>query len=277
MIKNPSFRILSFFLLVLTVLSLMTGCVRSGVGIVIDPDDSGDVELSLGVSKEYYQSLIDQYGTEFNEGKETFEINDGDTTYVCMSEHKAFQNLEELKQILLDLEYTNVDTESLFSIGEEAACEECDPEESSESEEKETLVIAKDEESLDTGTHIFKSVDVTKDKGFFVTTYHMNLVTDTVPTSTDELSLFGLDTDSFCKVLISVTLPGEVKAEGAVIQDNTASFQLTDLEEENTLAVESKSVDTVRIVAIVVAVILIILLVGLFSKSAKKKSKTKSL
>lgn len=277
--KIPS-RILAFLLMALSVMTLFTGCVRSGVGIVVNPDDTGDVELSYGISKETYQMILDQYDADLYEGKETYEIVDGDTTYICVSEHMPFGNLDELKQILLDLEYTSEDTESLFSVGEEEPdrdCEECESEEFYEYEFDEELVVAEDyDESQDTDAHIFKSVEIEKNKDFFETTYHMTLVTNAFPASPDELSLYGFDTDNFYKVLISVTLPGEIKAEGATVQENTASFKLTDMEEEKTLTVDSSSVDTIRVVALVVAVVVVILLIALFTKSGKKKTNTKS-
>ena len=288
--KIPS-RILAFLLMALSVMTLFTGCVRSGVGIVVNPDDTGDVELSYGISKETYQMILDQYDADLYEGEETYEIVDGDTTYICVSEHKPFGNLDELKQILLDLEYTSEDTESLFSAGEEEQyfdfeeyeseytdicdCEEC--EEYMAYDHSDDLVVAEDyDESQDTDAHIFKSVEIEKNKDFFETTYHMTLVTNAFPASPDELSLYGFDTDNFYKVLISVTLPGEIKAEGATVQENTASFKLTAMEEEKTLTVNSSSVDTIRIVALVVAVVVVILLIALLTRGNKKKTNTKS-
>mgnify|MGYP003301259566 CR=1 FL=1 len=50
--------------------------------IVINPDDSGDVELSFGIEKNAYNSLTEEYGTDIFEGKETTELKDKDDTYI---------------------------------------------------------------------------------------------------------------------------------------------------------------------------------------------------
>ncbi len=278
--KKISLRVLSLILLILSVLAIMTGCVRYGVGIVIHPDDSGDVELSFGVDREYYQSFAEQYGNELYEGKETFEIKDGDTVYVCVSEHKKFKNLEELKKILLDLKYTNDDTGSLLSDGindMDQDCEENDTEVISESEYQITPAVAIDDESQKTDSHIFKNAEIQKKDGFFNTTYRVSLVTNAFPASSEELNMLGINTDDFFNIQVSVTLPGKVQAEGADVHNNTASFKMTDLEKENTLLAVSRSVDTVRIISLIAAVVILILLIALFAKGGKKKPDTETL
>lgn len=82
-------------------LMVFTGCVRSGVGVTIEENDTGTVEISVGINEKYYESMMAQEGAEdIFDGKETAKLTDGDDSYICMVEHKQFKNLDELKTIL---------------------------------------------------------------------------------------------------------------------------------------------------------------------------------
>lgn len=251
MYKHP--KGIAFTLLLLTLLSVLTGCLRSGVDITVNDDDTGQVEVSFGISRDYYQMILSEYGTEPYEGKATTEITDGDTTYICVSETKKFQTLDELKDILLSLEYTSEETESIFSSMESDG--------TSDSEEAEK-----------TDTHIFKTADVSKEDLFFSQSYTLHLVTNAMESGGSEDELFSIPTDSVFRVLLNITLPGTIHAEGAVIHDNTASYTITDLENENVIHVESSRTDTVRIVAVIVAVVCTVALIALFAGGNKNKS-----
>ena len=55
-------KIIVLLLLVATVLMLCTGCVRSGVGVIIEPDDTGVVEISIGINEKYMETLKEEFG-----------------------------------------------------------------------------------------------------------------------------------------------------------------------------------------------------------------------
>ncbi len=249
--KNIISRVLSLFLLTVTVLSLFTGCMRTGIGVVINPDDSGDVELSFGIEKNAYNSLTEEYGTDIFDGKETTELKDKDDTYICVVEHIPFNSLEELETILSELEYAGDEMNALFA-------EEDDGEPAEAVDESEN--------------RIFKSVEVEKKEHFFSTEYVIDLVTNSNVTEDKDsgLSLFG---DETYKLLIAVTLPGEVTADdGAVIQGNSASWKIADFCEESALHAESRDVNTTRIVTTVVITVCVIILLGFLIRASKKKT-----
>lgn len=95
-----------FLALTAAILMLCTGCVRSGVGITIEPNDTGTVEISVGINEKYLDTLK-EYSESENPfaGEDTVTVTDGDDKYICTVEKKTFENLEELKTILLELEY----------------------------------------------------------------------------------------------------------------------------------------------------------------------------
>ncbi len=256
-------------------LMVFTGCVRSGVGVTIEENDTGTVEISVGINEKYYESMMAQDGTEdiFN-GKETAKLTDGDDSYICMVEHKQFQNLDELKTILTELEYDFADLEGTGSVIEDAELDES-------FEEEDDLWITDDdieeddaEEDTTDNSFIFKSVDVVHNTSLIGDNYRLSLVTMPHEMNDDELSMIGMDTGDMFKLAVAVTMPGEVTAEGAEINGNTATFTITDLDEEHLLNVESETTDIAGIVAVGIAIIvLVVILAVVFTRRKPKNSR----
>ena len=61
--------------LLAAVLMVFTGCVRSGVGVTTLENDTGTVEISVGINEKYYESMMAQEGAEdIFDGKETAKL-----------------------------------------------------------------------------------------------------------------------------------------------------------------------------------------------------------
>ena len=255
-------------------LMLFTGCVRSGIGVTIEENDTGTVEVSVGINEKYYDSIMAQEGAEdIFDGKETAKLTDGDDSYICMVEHKQFQNLDELKTILLELEYDFADLEGTGSIMEDAELDES-------LEEEDDLWIGDDTEDSETeeetteNSFIFKSVDVVHNTSLIGDNYRLSLVTMPHEMSDDELSMIGMEAGDMFKLSVAVTMPGEMTAEGAEINGNTATFTITDLDEEHLLTVESETTDLAGIVAVGIAiVVLVIILAVVFTRRKTKNNR----
>jgi hypothetical protein len=143
-------KLTAFLALTAAVLMLCTGCMRSGVGVIIEPDDTGTVEISMGINEKYIDSITEQFGgTDPFEGKDTATLTDGNNSYICFVEHKQFKNLDELKTILLDLEYNFDALEGEGFIMDDAVLDESlDFEwelDDSEEEENDVWISADDE------------------------------------------------------------------------------------------------------------------------------------
>lgn len=254
-------------------LLLFTGCVRSGVGVTIEENDTGTVEISVGINEKYYDSMMAQEGAEdIFDGKETAKLTDGDDSYICMVEHKQFQNLDELKTILTELEYDFADLEGTGSVMEDAELDES-------FEEEDDLWITDDdiekeeaEEDPTDNSFIFKSVDVVHNTSLIGDNYRLSLVTMPHEMNDDELSMLGMDTGDMFKLAVAVTMPGEVTAEGAEINGNTATFTITDLDEEHLLNVESETTDIAGIVAAGIAIIVLIVILAVVFTRRKPKN-----
>lgn len=254
-------------------LMVFTGCVRSGVGVTIEENDTGTVEISVGINEKYYESMMAQEGAEdIFDGKETAKLTDGDDSYICVVEHKQFKNLNELKTILTELEYDFADLEGSGSVIEDAELDES-------FEEEDDLWITDDnieeseaeEESAD-NSFIFKSVDVVHNTSLIGDNYCLSLVTMPHEMNDDELSMLGMDTGDMFKLAVAVTMPGEVTAEGAEINGNTATFTITDLDEEHLLNVESETTDIAGIVAVGIAIIVLIVILAVVFTRRKPKN-----
>lgn len=254
-------------------LMVFTGCVRSGVGVTIEENDTGTVEISVGINEKYYESMMAQEDAEdIFDGKETAKLTDGDDSYICMVEHKQFRNLDELKTILTELEYDFADLEGTGSVMEDAELDES-------FEEEDDLWITDDdieeddaEEDTTDNSFIFKSVDVVHNTSLIGDNYRLSLVTMPHEMNDDELSMLGMDTGDMFKLAVAVTMPGEVTAEGAEINGNTATFTITDLDEEHLLNVESETTDIAGIVAVGIAIIVLIVILAVVFTRRKPKN-----
>lgn len=254
-------------------LMVFTGCVRSGVGVTIEENDTGTVEISVGINEKYYESMMAQEGAEdIFDGKETAKLTDGDDSYICMVEHKQFKNLDELKTILTELEYDFADLEGTGSVMEDAGLDES-------FEEEDDLWITDDdieeedaEEDTTDNSFIFKSVDVVHNTSLIGDNYRLSLVTMPHEMNDDELSMLGMDSGDMFKLAVAVTMPGEVTAEGAEINGNTATFTITDLDEEHLLNVESETTDIAGIVTVGIAIIVLIVILAVVFTRRKPKN-----
>ena len=270
-------KLTALLALTAAVLMLCTGCMRSGVGVIIEPDDTGTVEISVGINEKYIDTIKEQAGgMDPFEGKNTATLTDGDDSYICIVEHKQFKNLDELKTILLELEYNFEALEGEDSTMDDSELDESldfDLEFEDNAEEEDDVWISADGEEItvdgdetsdetadEENYKIFKTAEVTHESNFFGDTYHLSVTTMPHEMDTDELAMLGISGDNFFKLVVAVTMPGTITAEGATITENTASFTITDLDEEQVLTVESASTNVAGMIAVGIAVIVLIVI-----------------
>ena len=283
-------KLTALLALTAAVLMLCTGCMRSGVGIIIEPDDTGTVEISVGINEKYIDTIKEQAGgMDPFEGKNTATLTDGDDSYICIVEHKQFKNLDELKTILLELEYNFEALEGDDSTMDDSELDESldfDLEFEDNAEEEDDVWISADGEEItvdgdetsdetadEENYKIFKTAEVTHESSFFGDTYHLSVTTMPHEMDTDELAMLGISGDNFFKLVVAVTMPGTITAEGATITENTASFTITDLDEEQVLTVESASTNVAGMIAVGIAVIvLIVILILVFGRKKPQQN-----
>ena len=284
-------KLTALLALTAAVLMLCTGCMRSGVGVIIEPDDTGTVEISVGINEKYIDTIKEQAGgMDPFEGKNTATLTDGDDSYICIVEHKQFKNLDELKTILLELEYNFEALEGEDSTMDDSELDESldfdlEFEDNAEEEDDvwisadgEEITVEGDETSDETADEenykIFKTAEVTHESSFFGDTYHLSVTTMPHEMNTDDLAMLGISGDNFFKLVVAVTMPGTITAEGATITENTASFTITDLDEEQVLTVESASTNVAGMIAVGIAVIvLIVILILVFSRKKPQQNR----
>lgn len=283
-------KLTALLALTAAVLMLCTGCMRSGVGVIIEPDDTGTVEISVGINEKYIDTIKEQAGgMDPFEGKNTSTLTDGDDSYICIVEHKQFKNLDELKTILLELEYNFEALEGEDSTMDDSELDESldfdlEFEDNAEKEDDvwisadgEEIPVEGDETSDETADEenykIFKTAEVTHESSFFGDTYHLSVTTMPHEMDTDDLAMLGISGDDFFKLVVAVTMPGTITAEGATITENTASFTITDLDEEQVLTVESASTNVAGMIAVGIAVIvLIVILILVFGRKKPQQN-----
>ena len=282
-------KLTALFALTAAVLMLCTGCMRSGVGVIIEPDDTGTVEISVGINEKYIDTIKEQAGgMDPFEGKNTATLTDGDDSYICIVEHKQFKNLDELKTILLELEYNFDALEGEESTMDDAELDDSldfdfELEDDSEddvwiSADGEEIPVEGDETSDETADEenykIFKAAEVLHTSNFLGDTYHLSVTTMPHEMDTDDLAMLGISGDDFFKLVVAITMPGTITAEGATITENTASFTITDLDEEQVLTVESSATNMAGMIAVGIAVIvLIVIMILVFSRKKSQQNR----
>ena len=270
-------KLTAFLALTAAIVMLCTGCVRSGVGITIEPNDTGTVEISVGINENYLDTLK-EYSESENPfaGEDTVTVTDGDDKYICTVEKKTFKNLEELKTILLELEYNFASLEDEgFSMDDDTL--DFDSEDDGDdnvwvTSDGEVIPLDEETDEEEDNYRIFKSADITHTSNFIGDTYLFSVTTMAHETDTEDLAMFGMDSGDLYKLAVDITMPGKMTAEGAVITENTASFTVTDLGTEHVLTAESNTTNVSGIVAVSVAtVVLIAVLVLVFGRKKQQQ------
>ena len=267
-----------FLALTAAILMLCTGCVRSGVGITIEPNDTGTVEISVGINEKYLDTLK-EYSESENPfaGEDTVTVTDGDDKYICTVEKKTFKNLEELKTILLELEYNFASLEDEgFSMDDDTL--DFDSEDDGDdnvwvTSDGEVIPLDENTDEEEDNYRIFKAAEIAHTSNFIGDTYRFSVTTMAHETDTEDLAMFGMDGGDLYKLTVDITMPGKMTAEGAVITEHTASFTVTDLAAEHVLTAESSSINISGIVAVsIAAVVLIAVLVFVFGRKKQQIS-----
>ena len=270
-------KLTAFLALAAAILMLCTGCVRSGVGITIEPNDTGTVEISVGINENYLDTLK-EYSESENPfaGEDTVTVTDGDDKYICTVEKKTFKNLEELKTILLELEYNFASLEDEgFSMDDDTL--DFDSEDDGDdnvwvTSDGEVIPLDEETDEEEDNYRIFKAAEITHTSNFIGDTYHFSVTTMAHETDTEDLAMIGMDSGDLYKLAVDITMPGKMTAEGAVITENTASFTVTDLGTEHVLTAESSTTNVSGIVAVSVAtVVLIAVLVLVFGRKKQQQ------
>ena len=269
-------KLTAFLALAAAILMLCTGCVRSGVGITIEPNDTGTVEISVGINENYLDTLK-EYSESENPfaGEDTVTVTDGDDKYICTVEKKTFKNLEELKKILLELEYNFASLEDEgFSMDDDTL--DFDSEDDGDdnvwvTSDGEVIPLDEETDEEEDNYRIFKAAEITHTSNFIGDTYHFSVTTMAHETDTEDLAMIGMDSGDLYKLAVDITMPGKMTAEGAVITEHTASFTVTDLSAEHVLTAESNSTNISGIAAVsIAAVVLIAVLVFVFGRKKQQ-------
>ena len=98
-------RITAILLSVLCLAVLLTGCVRTELGIALHKDGTGVITTTVAIEESAY-NMIKQSGSDPFEGRETQKVTYEDTPYISCSEateNLSYEELEnQLKAVRLD-------------------------------------------------------------------------------------------------------------------------------------------------------------------------------
>lgn len=146
-------RMLALFACVMALTLVLAGCVRTEVGIELNPDGSGTVGTIVLIQKDAYE-MMKESGDPF-EGKETYTETIDDEEYIGTRETAVYGSADELKAALLALTFA----------GNVSGAENRVSDEEPENLTGEIVIAPEAEETGSEQAAIFKSVDIVKDGG----------------------------------------------------------------------------------------------------------------
>jgi hypothetical protein len=248
-------RVFAILACVLALALLLTGCVRTEVGVNLNSDGSGSVGTIVLIQKKAYD-MMKESGDPF-EGKETFVETIDDEEYIGTKENTEYGSADEMKSALLALTFAGNISDAEKRVADK------EPENLTGE-----IVIHPDVQENDSEQAvIFKSADIEKSGGKFTFRAALQPQTDM---ASEELSDIGVN--NIYKLKVAVTMPGEIKSNSAgTVSGKTVTWDITDLTTENSIEIVS-DVDDVSIVpVIVIAVLILILIAAVVVLLAKKK------
>lgn len=248
-------RVFAVLVCVLALTLLLTGCVRTEVGVNLNSDGSGTVGTIVLIQKEAYDMMKDS-GDPF-EGKETFTETIDDEEYIGTRESTEYGSAEELKAALLALTFAG----NISDVEKRIADEE--PENLTGE-----IVITPDVQEDDyEQAVIFKSADIEKSSGKLTFRAALKPQTDTVGAE-----FLGMGVNDIYKLKVVVTMPGEIKSNSTgTVSDKTVTWDIEDLTAENSIEIVSNAGDTSVVPVIIFAVLILMLLAAVSVLLVKKK------
>ncbi len=234
-------KIIALMIAALSLVAILTGCVREDMNISLNKDGTGSISVTMALKRGFYQQLKDMNDFDPFTDKETFTVEYDGEEYIAFKEVTEYASFEEMERELSEMSFGN---EADFFEDDNAASEG-DPEETSDiAAEPEVSAIPEATDEYDdvipesnTGEalvkKVFKSVEIKKDRS----KYSFHAVLNSV-----EGESFGYDISEVLKVTVTVEMPGKITAyKGGTVSDNVITFDISDLSEETELYVESKT------------------------------------
>ena len=251
-------RIFTVLACVLALALLLTGCVRTEIGVNLNSDGSGTVGTIVLIQKKAYD-MMKESGDPF-EGKETFTETIDNEEYIGTKESTEYGSADELKAALLALSFA-----SNISDAEKLIAEE-EPENLTNE-----IVITPDVTEEDSEqAAIFKSAEIENSGGNLTFRAALQPQTDA---GIEEL---GMGVNDMYKLKVAVTMPGEIKSNSAgTVSEKTVTWDIGDLTAENSIEIVSSAGDASIIPVIVFAELIVLLLAVVGVLLAKKKQQQK--
>ena len=252
-------RIFTLVSSVLLLAVLLTGCVRTEVGISLKSDGSGTVGTVVLIQSEAYE-MMKASGDPF-EGKETYTETIDDTEYTGSKSTAEYDSAEELKAALLDLTFA----------GNAAAMKNRISDTKPEIPSSEIILDETAEESdAAQGASIFNSAEIVSKGGKLTFRAALN-----PQRSENAEGVSGdMDINEMYKLKVIVTMPGKIESASAgTVEDSTVTWNVENIITENSIEIISNAGGSAvpMVIFVVLAVLCSGLIVLLIIKNKKKK------
>ena len=244
-------KIITLIVGVIMLAMMLTSCIQNDIGIKMNEDGTGSISATIGIEKDFYNSLIEN-GSDPFEGKSTKEYTFENKTYVSYTEAKEYGSYEEMEKALLDMTYDTSLIDNMQNSEEE-------------SEDGNLTVYGNDTKTSDNDNHIFSSVNIESNSGIFYSSYTFNAVMN--PQSDEGLDY---DMNSVFKVTLTVEMPEEItQSKGGKVEGKKIIFDIADISESQEFAATCESNNTGIVIGIVAGLALVVAGIFFFIKFKK--------
>lgn len=219
-------RILPLLFSVMLLSLLLTGCIRTEVGVALKPDGSGTVSTAVLIKADAYETI--KKSADPFEGQETYTETIDGAEYVGTKSTKRYKSAEELRTALLSLTFMG----NVPAIQGRVSDSETQPKNS-----ETTLAEGQEKTDFTTGAPIFKAADIEASGGTLTFKAVLNPQTDT-----GSESIAHMDMNEIYKLKVVVTMPGTVKTTSVGnVTDKTVTWMVGDITAENDIMVVSEA------------------------------------
>ena len=228
----------------LCIATLLTGCVESDIGVKLNADETGSISATIGIEEDFYDQLVDM-GANVFEDKETTTYEHDGKIYVAYAESTEYKSFDEIEQALLAMTY---DTDMFDEIEDGDITVDEDTE------------LSEEETAPETDTHVFKSVEIEKNDGFFYTTYSFKAELNPQTAASDDETMIDMDIpmDDVFHMTFSIEMPYEItETSGGTVEGNKVTFEIDDITEAAEFSVNCEHSNIAAVVIIVLALLIL--------------------
>lgn len=216
-------RVLLILFSVVLLALLLTGCIRTEVGVALKRDGSGSIGTAVLIRSDAYETI--KKSADPFEGKQTYTETIDGKEYVGTNNTIKCGSVEEMKKALLSLTFMGNVPAIQGRVSD------------SVSQPKNSEVTVSEKTDMSKGAPIFKTAEIVVSGNTMTFKAALNPQTDT-----GSENIAHMDMNEIYMLKIVVTMPGAIKsASVGSVNEKTVTWTVGDITAENEITIVSEA------------------------------------